>query len=1008
MNMYRSILLNLSVALILPHLSMAALPSVDNDGGASDILSITAVLNGNLVSTGALPTQVLVYWGDTDGETNALSWGFSADLGDTNALGLVSRYVTNLTPNQTYFYRYYATNADGEAWADASTNFQTRQSSGPSNVFLGVNESFVVLAGSAITTTGGGAVKGDAGVSPASGSFIGLTDPQVDGVIYAVDAAGPSGSVIDPTLLTTAQGDLTIAYNNARDRTPVPTGPFLNPGGGNIGGLTLVPGLYKFTSQALITGSDVTLYGGPDDVWIFQIATELIVGADVRKVILSGGALARNVYWQVGTSATLGTFSDVKGTIMADQAITIDTSAVLEGRALARIANVVFNGLSASLPADPKTLNIQSDHSSGLPAAGLYTYESGTTLTNAINGIETLGGTQFVSTGWTMTGNEPTSGLSTSMTMVITNDAVLTWTWSTNYLFDASAQPNGSVSGNSNGFYAAGSSVTVTAAPDPGFQFAGWSGNVSGPTNNPVQTVLMNQARTLVASFELRPPNTLTLTIITDHSTSQPTNGIYNHLLGTVLTNTVDGIETLGGTQFVSTGWTMTGNEPASGLSTSMTMVITNDAVLTWTWSTNYLFDASAQPNGSVSGNSNGFYAAGSSVTVTAAPDPGFQFAGWSGNVTGPTNDPVQTVLMDQARTLVASFAFNQYTLEYTAGPGGSILGTATQLVTSGADGTPVTPFPDVGYEFVQWSDLSTATPRTDVAVTGNIAVVATFALSVSPCGTVVTLGAIMERDQTGLFTGSGLTLSAVSSAPGVMSAAITPAKKLRLVALAPGNAVITVNATSSGPLQSYAFMVTVVGNPAVISSVFPPHEPWNPRFEQQITVRNTSGCDAIGLRLLFSNLSPGITVENQTGTAPSPDGRVMIEWASDFPNNSQQMLSIIYLSTGAYRPDQYPPTVEVQYILPNTEPAPAGLGAPVNVVKVIALGDGRTLLEFESIPGHSYAVQYMNEFPVGPWVHVPLILNAGANRTQWIDYGPPATSASSGARVYQVLEVFP
>lgn len=175
------------------------------------------------------------------------------------------------------------------------------------------------------------------------------------GTIYSSDANGPAGSVIDADLLLTAKGDLTTAYNAAAGRTPVPTGPFLNPGNatGNIGGENLAAGLYKFTGEALITGSDVTLTGGPNDVWIFQIATALKVGAPGGppvRVILAGGAQARNIFWQVGTSATIETFCVFKGTIMADQAIVMKTSSTMEGRALAFSAEVTFNGTGGCLP----------------------------------------------------------------------------------------------------------------------------------------------------------------------------------------------------------------------------------------------------------------------------------------------------------------------------------------------------------------------------------------------------------------------------------------------------------------------------------------------------------------------------------------------------------------------------------------------------------------------------------------------------------------------------------
>ena len=228
---------------------------------------------------------------------------------------------------------------------------------GPSPVNLLSTARFTILSGAAITTTGGGTIDGDVGASPITGAAILLNASQVNGTIYCVDNTGPAGSVRDPDMLTVAKNDLTKAYNEARDRVPVPTGAFLNPGAGNIGGLVLVPGLYKFTGQALLSGSDVTLNGGPDDVWIFQIATELIVEAGVnRSVILAGGAQAKNIFWQVGTSATLGTFCNFKGTILADQAITMDTSSTMEGRALAFSAQVAFNGTGASIPTSSQVI----------------------------------------------------------------------------------------------------------------------------------------------------------------------------------------------------------------------------------------------------------------------------------------------------------------------------------------------------------------------------------------------------------------------------------------------------------------------------------------------------------------------------------------------------------------------------------------------------------------------------------------------------------------------------
>ena len=230
---------------------------------------------------------------------------------------------------------------------------RTLLAAGPAPVDLGSAAHFTILAGATITTTGGGIINGDIGASPITGAAIHLTQAQVNGTIYTVDAAGPAGSVVASAMLTTAKGDLTTAFNDAAGRLPAPTGPFLNPelvpGSGNFGGMTLVPGLYKFTGTAAASGADVTLTGGPDDVWIFQIAADLQVGGSVH-VILAGGAQARNIFWQVGTSAVIGTFAVFKGTIIADQAITINTTSAMDGRALAFTAGVTFNGNVGELP----------------------------------------------------------------------------------------------------------------------------------------------------------------------------------------------------------------------------------------------------------------------------------------------------------------------------------------------------------------------------------------------------------------------------------------------------------------------------------------------------------------------------------------------------------------------------------------------------------------------------------------------------------------------------------
>jgi hypothetical protein len=194
---------------------------------------------------------------------------------------------------------------------------------------------FAVLAGSTVTNTGPTVVTGDLGVSPGT-SVTGFLPGILIGDMHAGD-----------TTAAQAIFDLTAAYNNAAGRTLCPVSV-----AGNIGGRTLAPGLYKSTSGLAISSGDLTLdaQGDSDAVFIFQVASDLLVTSG-RQVILTGGARASRVFWQVGSSAALGTGAVMVGTIMADQSITLATGATLLGRALARIALVSLDANSVTRPA---------------------------------------------------------------------------------------------------------------------------------------------------------------------------------------------------------------------------------------------------------------------------------------------------------------------------------------------------------------------------------------------------------------------------------------------------------------------------------------------------------------------------------------------------------------------------------------------------------------------------------------------------------------------------------
>jgi len=204
---------------------------------------------------------------------------------------------------------------------------------GPATVPLGTTSTFVVLGGSTVTNTGATVVTGDLGVSPGT-AVTGFPPGTVSGTTHAGDAAAAQ-----------AQSDLTVAYNDAAGRT---TGAISVSG--DLTGLTLAPGLYKSTSSLALSGAlTLSALGNSNAVWIIQMASTLTTGPG-SQVILSGGAKASNVFWQVGSSATLGTNSVFKGTIMADQAITVNSGARVDGRVLARIAAVTLDTNAIAKP----------------------------------------------------------------------------------------------------------------------------------------------------------------------------------------------------------------------------------------------------------------------------------------------------------------------------------------------------------------------------------------------------------------------------------------------------------------------------------------------------------------------------------------------------------------------------------------------------------------------------------------------------------------------------------
>ena len=199
---------------------------------------------------------------------------------------------------------------------------------------LGSAGNYVILAKTGVSNVTGSAIVGNIGVSPAAASYITgfalsadasntfSTSPSVTGKLYAANYFPPT-----PSNLTTAIGSMETAYTNAAGRT---TPDFNELATGNLGGLTLTPGLYTWTNTVTIP-TNLTIAGGTNDVWIFQIAGNLSMAA-AKTITLTGGAQAKNIFWQVAGSVTVGTSSHFEGIIMCKTAVNFQTTSSLNGR----------------------------------------------------------------------------------------------------------------------------------------------------------------------------------------------------------------------------------------------------------------------------------------------------------------------------------------------------------------------------------------------------------------------------------------------------------------------------------------------------------------------------------------------------------------------------------------------------------------------------------------------------------------------------------------------------
>jgi hypothetical protein len=497
---------------------------------------------------------------------------------------------------------------------------------------------------------------------------------------------------------------------------------------------------------------------------------------------------------------------------------------------------------SYGMAATPQyTVTVSGGPGIALPTTGPHTYDYGVSVSPTVTEPAAANGTQYVSLGWSMTGHSPVSGSVTTFSMTVTNHATLTWLWQTNVQLTRAASGPGSISGDADGYYAKGATVNLTAAPDAGYVFRGWSGDVpSGQTNDNPLALTMDRKRTVTANFaafngrftpitldgsladwtagelfytdaeisdgsplnstysavyvandqayvyigmqlkgnssilsnwmhslfidtdlnastgykagwmnngynmlvqygsgggsygvfafsggsqtdwswsfadqiayafngdviEWAIPRSVlggstamkleflteggdvgygagqtwahhteaqariytmsatpayTVTVASAKGTASPSAGTHVYGYGSVITNMITEPAVANGTQYVSLGWSMTGHSPASGSATNFVMTVTNHATISWLWQTNVLLTRVSSGAGLISGDADGYYAKGATANLTAVPDPGYLFRGWSGDVpAGQTNDNPLALSMDRKRTVTANFA---------------------------------------------------------------------------------------------------------------------------------------------------------------------------------------------------------------------------------------------------------------------------------------------------------------------------------------------------------------
>jgi uncharacterized repeat protein (TIGR02543 family) len=417
--------------------------------------------------------------------------------------------------------------------------------------------------------------------------------------------------------------------------------------------------------------------------------------------------------WWTGTNGTgMEVTSDTVVTLFADQT------------------------LYAKWSVSVKTLTVSSARGGASP--GTVTVDWGTALSQWVTNSPVANGvsTQYVCAGASVLSNACTQVSPTNVTLTITNSAVLTWQWQTQYRLATGTNGCGAVTAG--GWQVSGTNVTVTAVPASNWHFAGWGGDTNGcAIVGNVITAAMTQARSITANFAL---DQKTLTVVSAQGGASP--GTVTADWGTALSQWVTNSPSANGvsTQYVCTGASVLSNAYTQVSPTNVTLTITNNAALTWQWQTQYRLVTGTNGCGTVTAG--GWQVSGTNAAVTATPAANWHFAGWGGDTNGcAIVGNVITAAMTQARAITANFSINQYTVTFDA-QGGTTPSPTNKVVTFGSAYGTLATTTRSGYAFDGWYTNSACTSgyvtnTTTVTTPADHTLFAKWLVSVTPGVTV-------------------------------------------------------------------------------------------------------------------------------------------------------------------------------------------------------------------------------------------------------------------------------